>query len=439
MKNFIVFFILLPLLSAFAQNRQHNGDPGLKKVILKNTQEADVMIRIGDIDNLGFGWEEEYDPFSGRPTYSHPYPWEVQPDDPKGTDVIMIGSSFLDKRNPLCGSDGYSENNPAKAAPVIIPLAELKGTDIKSASLIMFIDDFQAPEFCSKFRAYLNKQRFTDLERVINSVTQTGPVGKVINVVIPDELLSELKGENLSLFIDDSTTSAADGFAIDFVKLLINPKPYPYKGELHLRVMKSDDQMPIAGAVVEIKGTGKFKTDGNGYIVVNNLNAGLVICDVSAEGRIPKSAGFDVFSGGDIPEQEIYLDDINQYSVEIDGKALKQGDALLLNNIQFAGGSDVLDAAGMQQLDQVFGVLEAYPRVDIEIAGYTSSEGDAAFNKELSLRRVESCKKYLAGKGIAGDRISTVGYGPENPVADNSTEEGRKLNRRVEMKILRIN
>lgn len=175
----------------------------------------------------------------------------------------------------------------------------------------MFINDFQAPEFCSKFRVHLNKKHFKNFERLINSVTPTGPVGRVINFVIPDELLSELKGENLSLFIDDSTTGAADGFAIDFLKLIINPKPCAYKGEFHLRVMKSDNKMPIAVAVVQIKGAGKFKTDGNSYIVVNNFNAGLVIGDVSAEGRIPKSAGFDLFSGGDIPGQKIYLDDIN--------------------------------------------------------------------------------------------------------------------------------
>ncbi len=88
-------------------------------------------------------------------------------------------------------------------------------------------------------------------------------------------------------------------------------------------------------------------------------------------------------------------------------------------------------------LDEVVRILEMNPELNIEIQGHTDSFGSAAYNQKLSQRRAESVRTYLINKGIADYRLSTSGYGFDQPVASNATAEGRQLNRRVELKPIR--
>ncbi len=76
------------------------------------------------------------------------------------------------------------------------------------------------------------------------------------------------------------------------------------------------------------------------------------------------------------------------------------------------------------------------PDMKVEIQGYCDYIGSDAYNNELSLRRAETVKMYLVSKGIAQNRLTTVGYGKSSPVADNKTEDGRALNRRIEFRII---
>ena len=73
----------------------------------------------------------------------------------------------------------------------------------------------------------------------------------------------------------------------------------------------------------------------------------------------------------------------------------------------------------------------------IEISGHTDDVGKEEYNRGLSQARAESVRDYLLGRGIAPDRVVARGYGESRPVADNATEEGRRINRRTEVKILR--
>jgi outer membrane protein OmpA-like peptidoglycan-associated protein len=76
------------------------------------------------------------------------------------------------------------------------------------------------------------------------------------------------------------------------------------------------------------------------------------------------------------------------------------------------------------------------PSVRIEISGHTDNVGKAESNKDLSRRRAEACKKYLVDKGIAANRIETIGVGSDQPIAPNDTPDGRQRNRRIEAKEL---
>lgn len=85
---------------ATAQTTPTDGDWSFQYVILTNTPEAALMVRVGDIDNLGFGWPAGFDPFSGNSTPVHAFPWAVDPADTPGTDRIMVVTSFDYTGNP---------------------------------------------------------------------------------------------------------------------------------------------------------------------------------------------------------------------------------------------------------------------------------------------------------------------------------------------------
>jgi len=68
----------------------------------------------------------------------------------------------------------------------------------------------------------------------------------------------------------------------------------------------------------------------------------------------------------------------------------------------------------------------------VEIRGYTDNTGKKASNVKLSQARADAVKTWLVGRGIAAERVTTKGYGPENPVAPNTTADGKQKNRRIE-------
>ena len=137
-------------------------------------------------------------------------------------------------------------------------------------------------------------------------------------------------------------------------------------------------------------------------------------------------------------EYEVILDPLESVKVEIDGQTLMEGESFVLNNIQFKVASADLLKEGKTELNKVAELIKQYPKIEIELSGHTSAEGESEMNRKLSLRRVESCRKYLSENGISEDRISTIGYGPDKPIAPNDTENNRAKNRRVELKITRI-
>lgn len=443
MKIYSLFLLLLATqASAWAQQKTAtDGDWAAQRVTLKNTAQADVMIRVGDIDNLGFGWEEGYNPFSGRSTSSHSFPWDINAQDIKGMDCILIGSSVGKKEAP-CGSDGYTASvdytEPAnRPTPIEIPTSDLKGVKIQSAVLQIFIDDFQAPTFCSQFQMTIGGVRCTEGERILNAVEQGGPVGKFISVQLSDIFIEQLqKGDKISLLIDDPTTGATDGFAIDFVRLLINPKAAVFAGKGAGYVLDAETREPVREASVELRGFGTVKTNKEGYFEFNKLPYGLAPVDVLAKGYSSGGGVMDVMQD-ELNPIEILLTRGAQ-SVEFNGKKLQTGDAVVVNNLQFNQASAQLRTESRSELDKIAELLKKNPTMVIELSGHTSSEGERQANIGLSLRRVESCKNYLIEKGIASERILTAGYGPDRPIANNNLESERAKNRRVEMRVMKM-
>lgn len=107
-----------------------------------------------------------------------------------------------------------------------------------------------------------------------------------------------------------------------------------------------------------------------------------------------------------------------------------------LGGIEFQRGSARIDAGSEAILDRAVEVMREHPQLAVEIAGHTSSEGEYEDNVDLSKDRAEAVKAYLVDQGVEAERIRTVGYGPDEPIADNETLEGRARNRRIEFRIL---
>jgi cytochrome c oxidase subunit II len=106
-----------------------------------------------------------------------------------------------------------------------------------------------------------------------------------------------------------------------------------------------------------------------------------------------------------------------------------------LDNIHFATGSSALTADSKYELDALVDILtKKYPTMNIGIDGHTDNVGDAAANQTLSVQRAESVVKYLTDRGISAARLRAAGYGDTQPTADNAKPDGRRKNRRVEIR-----
>jgi len=105
----------------------------------------------------------------------------------------------------------------------------------------------------------------------------------------------------------------------------------------------------------------------------------------------------------------------------------------VFDNLNFNTGSTQLTPESGSTVDSLVAIMKAYPGTVVRLEGYTDNTGDAAANKKLSLDRADTVKTIMVRGGVADSRISTTGYGPDNPIAPNDTEEGRAKNRRTEL------
>jgi Outer membrane protein and related peptidoglycan-associated (lipo)proteins len=125
----------------------------------------------------------------------------------------------------------------------------------------------------------------------------------------------------------------------------------------------------------------------------------------------------------------------------VDVTPVDGGQAILVNlpeGVTFDVGSYTLKPQFRATLDKVAESLKQYPDSLIDVYGHTDSTGSDAFNQTLSDNRARTVASYLTMQGISSARIRSQGLGESMPVADNATEEGRRKNRRVEIKIVPV-
>ena len=105
----------------------------------------------------------------------------------------------------------------------------------------------------------------------------------------------------------------------------------------------------------------------------------------------------------------------------------------VFDHLNFQTGSTQLTTESGATVTNLAQILKAYPNARVQLIGHTDNTGPAEANQKLSLDRADAVKQMLVNDGVAGDRISTAGYGQDRPIGPNDSEEGRAKNRRIEL------
>lgn len=276
-KLLLLFTFLLCVDVSLAQTiTEEDGDWSEKYVTLSNTSQAQLMVRVGDIDNLNFGWPSDFNPFSGNNTPGHGFPWSVNEDDPAGTDRIMVVSSYTG--TPPYGSDGYT-GTTSRPGNNVIPVTlhyNLNGIAVKSVVLQIFVDDFQAPVWGASYTVTIDSVRVPFLENIINSLVQTGPIGKMISANVPAEYLYLFDDGQISIRFNDYTTGAGDGFAIDFVKILINKAELGQYSSVTGKIIEKGTNTPLDSVLVVANGIRETYTTSDGTYMIDSIPPGYI-------------------------------------------------------------------------------------------------------------------------------------------------------------------
>lgn len=153
-----------------------------------------------------------------------------------------------------------------------------------------------------------------------------------------------------------------------------------------------------------------------------------------AAGKMSESQNLDL---RDVKaDQVIENEDFSLQPIEV--VTVQPNVTIVLNNVFFDFDKATLKPESFSELNRVVDLMKDKNTMQIEIAGHTDATGPEQYNLGLSERRAKSVMNYLTGKGVSGERVTVVFFGEQKPVEDNATKEGRKKNRRVEFKILKL-
>src|SRR5579863_1589599 len=426
--------------SPTAQPTMPTPPPGLPKGCeqqyerVENGPEAELLVRTGAIDNFGFGWPEKFTPFSGESTPTHPWVCSARPGSAPGTDRNELGSGVPvnpdgSAVHPLEGYSGCDKR--PDNLPQAIPLT--MGTlpsPIHRVFLQVFLDDFQPVPLHSHFQVTLNGTRLPNFEDAINQLDQTGPVGKLLTIELLPEYWPILKAGTVNLLFDDPTTGMADGYAVNFARILVNPKPWRYSVTISCNVTDIATQKPIAKADCSAGGvTGT--TDGAGHTGLRNVPAGLVSVSAGAVNYDSATQLLDL-PAGQTGTANLQLKRRKEAVSDLKEK-LKQNGSVAIYGIHFDTASAKLRPDSLASLNQVLALVKSDTSAHWVISGHTDNQGGAAYNLSLSQARAHSVVAWLTQHGVPADHLEAQGFGMTRPVADNATDSGRALNRRVEV------
>jgi len=157
-------------------------------------------------------------------------------------------------------------------------------------------------------------------------------------------------------------------------------------------------------------------------VIVLSMASALALLGCATPGKIGEISKFDIATAS--------TDDIAK-ALEKDGKVVISG------GILFETDSAKLAPSATDLVRRISEVMKQNPNLKISVVGYTDSTGEYNYNIQLSERRAKAFADALIKDGVAANRLTAVGVGPQSPVATNDTPEGRAQNRRVELVVMR--
>ena len=213
------------------------------------------------------------------------------------------------------------------------------------------------------------------------------------------------------------------------------------------KIVLSDTVKP--SEVIVLKGRILDESTGQGIkseLIIENLNTNSILKEILSNNKgefeiiIDEKTKIGISAKKDnyYPiSSTLDIDDFgSDLDIEIKMKRIEIGQTIRLNNIFFRTGESELLEESFRELNRVAELLNNNPNMKILIKGHTDNVGSPQNNQKLSENRAYSVAQYLISKGFEASRVDYSGFGEKSPVKDNSTEEGKAFNRRVEFEII---
>ncbi len=257
---------------------ESEGDWSATSIELYDTSEAEYIIRVGDIDNMNVGWRIAYNPFKGGVSRKLPLSWDIVPDDPAGTDRVMViqgarqGDMFTKENQP--GKDlveSFSLN--------FFPIGEI----IVDVYLQIFLSGIEQRMSKTGFIFSINGEELKEVSEMFRALSIKDLRGELLTFKLPSYMHDMLKSGVLEIKIDAEPPLRSNGFAVDFAKLLINKKAFKFAGSVvgsvnNLKTLEPMENIKVSsqGIVAYTNDQGEFRLDGiaagNAVIKVETTN-----------------------------------------------------------------------------------------------------------------------------------------------------------------------
>lgn len=291
-------------------------------------------------------------------------------------------------------------------------------------------------------------------------VGDTGPVTGTIAATSPEfaELLDGVSGDDVTVTSPPTLESLDVSVVFDGTRIVLNGTVFSMEQNLELAVASSsvvgtinvvnnlavtDLPEAVPGSAARVSALASVIST---FDDLTSADATINDTDITVNGEAEDSAGqaatatavaatgaANLRPGGEVrvvapPAPELSLEEeIDLLQAELDSLQDE-----IRETVVFATDSDELAPSAQVTLDKVVDAMNRYSRPVVETGGHTDSEGEEEYNRDLSQRRADAVVGYISSSGIDPERLRSVGFGETQPLADNSTQEGRLQNRRVE-------
>lgn len=406
----ILFSLLITFTGSLLQAQPRGIDTTWKsqKAFIKNGVEAEAVIRLGDIDNLGMGWPANFNPFCDLQFESISKLKPVKPADIPGFDKLIFSPNYKPNAKRSCSSDDWSDffqTSHSTPVPFTIQCDSVKGMLVADAELQIFITDIQALTTCSRYTLQINQERYVEGERILNSLELPSGVGRLISIPLnPDHCTSIAEGRPLVIHIEEKS-GAADAYAIDFIQVLINQSTrFACYGNIQGRLVNKSGQEPIVGAQIQI-GSSITYTDTRGVYALKNIEAGFQEMKITCKGCSDFTQLLNVYASKDNEDQVFYIDLNKQDLVYYDQK-IKIGELVKLRGLQISKERNTILDGSTTSLDKLAAYLMQHPTWEIEIIAESMVSPDLLIKKQREFSLAKYCKKYILRFGIDTGRVT---------------------------------